>query len=84
MARKPVETDVENYRHDKAKRINIPTAENQSLRPRRREGAEGLALSANPDLDPQLVWRGKDAEDGAPLEVARRRSTSRRKFIRAR
>ena len=31
MAKKPSETEVENYRHDAAKRINIPTAENQSL-----------------------------------------------------
>ena len=29
-----------------------------------------LRYPRNPDLDPQLVWRGKDAEDGAPLEVA--------------
>jgi len=23
----------------------------------------------NPDLDPQLVWRGKDEQDSADLEV---------------
>ena len=64
------ETDVENYRHDKAKRINIPTAENQSLVPDDEKALKVLRYPRNPDLDPQLVWRGKDAEDGAPLEVA--------------
>ncbi len=64
------ETDVENYRHDKAKRINIPTAENQSLVPDDEKALKVLRYPRNPDLDPQLVWRGKDAEDGMPLEVA--------------
>ena len=65
-----VETDVDNYRHDKAKRINIPTAENQSLVPDDEKALKVLRYPRNPDLDPQLVWRGKDAEDGTPLEVA--------------
>jgi len=64
------ETDVENYRHDKAKRINIPTVENQSLVPDDEKALKVLRYPRNPDLDPQLVWRGKDAEDGMPLEVA--------------
>jgi adenine-specific DNA-methyltransferase len=63
-------TDVENYRHDKAKRINIPTAENQSLVPDDEKALKILRYPRNPDLDPQLVWRGKDAEDGSTLEVA--------------
>ncbi|MGA8585155.1 MAG: site-specific DNA-methyltransferase [Roseiarcus sp.] len=70
MAKKPVETDVENYAHDNAKRINIPTAENQSLVPDDEKALKVLRYPRNPDLDPQLVWRGKDAEDDAPLEVA--------------
>ncbi len=70
MAKKPIETEVENYRHDKAKRINIPTAENQSLVPDDEKALKILRYPRDPDLDPQLVWRGKDAEDGAPLEVA--------------
>jgi adenine-specific DNA-methyltransferase len=70
MAKKPVETDVDNYRHDKAKRINIPTAENQSLVPDDEKALKVLRYPRNPDLDPQLVWRGKDTEDGMPLEVA--------------
>ncbi len=70
MSRKPTGADVENYRHDKAKRINIPTAENQSLVPDDEKALKVLRYPRDPDLDPQLVWRGKDAEDGAPLEVA--------------
>jgi adenine-specific DNA-methyltransferase len=70
MAKKPVETEVENYRHEAAKRLNIPTAENQSLVPDDEKALKVLRYPRNPDLDPQLVWRGKDAEDGAPLEVA--------------
>ena len=70
MSRKRTGADVENYRHDKAKRINIPTAENQSLVPDDEKALKVLRYPRNPDLDPQLVWRGKDAEDGAPLEVA--------------
>lgn len=68
--KKPAETDVENYRHDAAKRINIPTAENQSLVPDDEKALKVLRYPRNPDLDPQLVWRGKDKEDGEPLQVA--------------
>jgi adenine-specific DNA-methyltransferase len=70
MAKKPTETEVENYRHDAAKRLNIPTAENQSLVPDDEKALKVLRYPRNPDLDPQLVWRGKDAEDATPLEVA--------------
>jgi hypothetical protein len=61
---------VENYRHEAAKRLNIPTAENQGLVPDNDKAVKTLRYPRNPDLDPQLVWRGKDAEDDAPLEVA--------------
>ncbi|MGE4049702.1 MAG: site-specific DNA-methyltransferase [Piscinibacter sp.] len=69
--------------HDDAKRKNIPTAEYQSvlekqkLAPVRvsypREEA-GKALEAekqarNRDIDPQLVWRGKDQQDWSDLVV---------------
>jgi len=72
MARKakPSDTEVESYVHDAAKRVNIPTAENQSLVPDDDKAVKRLRYPRNPDLDPQLVWRGKDAEDGEPLEVA--------------
>ncbi|WP_237152086.1 hypothetical protein [Oryzibacter oryziterrae] len=70
MAKPPTPTDVDNYRHEAAKRINIPTAENQALVPDDDKALKVLRYPRNPDLDPQLVWRGKDAEDSAPLEVA--------------
>jgi len=67
---KPSDTEVESYSHDAAKRVNIPTAENQSLVPDDDKAVKLLRYPRNPDLDPQLVWRGKDAEDGEALEVA--------------
>ena len=73
MAKKqkaPTDTEVENYRHDAARRVNIPTAENQSLVPDDDKALKVLRYPRNPDLEPQLVWRGKDKEDGEPLEVA--------------
>ena len=66
----PTDTEVENYTHDAARRVNIPTAENQGLVPDDDKALKVLRYPRNPDLDPQLVWRGKDAEDGQPLEVA--------------
>jgi adenine-specific DNA-methyltransferase len=70
MAKSPAPTEVEHFAHDAAKRKNIPTAENQGLVPDDDKAVKLLRYPRNPDLDPQLVWRGKDAEDGAPLEVA--------------
>jgi adenine-specific DNA-methyltransferase len=66
----PAETGVESYRHDAAKRINIPTSENQGLVPEDDKAVKVLRYPRNPDLDPQLVWRGKDQEDGEALLVA--------------
>ena len=70
MAKSPTPTEVDHFAHDAAKRKNIPTAENQGLVPDDDKAVKLLRYPRNPDLDPQLVWRGKDAEDGAPLEVA--------------
>jgi adenine-specific DNA-methyltransferase len=60
--------DVESYKHDDAKRKNIPTAENQKLVADEDKAVQKLRWKRNPDLDPQLVWRGKDFESD-PLEV---------------
>src|SRR5438105_3249690 len=59
--------DVETYQHKEAKRKNIPTAENQKL-VADDKAIKKLRWKRNPDLDPQLVWRGKDFESD-PLEV---------------
>ena len=66
MARKPI--DVETLTHDKARRKNIPTAEFESVM--RQEEKEALRVAyerRNRDLDPQLVWRGKDEQDASDL-----------------
>src|SRR5712691_10102789 len=74
MAKKPAskkrsaDTDVEIYDHPAAKRKNIPTAENQKLVADEDKAIKKLRWPRNPDLDPQLVWRGKDVESD-PLEV---------------
>ena len=55
---------VESIRHADASRPNLPSAEHQPLM-RREERAPALTQFArrNRDLDPQLMWRGKDAQD---------------------
>jgi adenine-specific DNA-methyltransferase len=60
--------DVESYKHKEAKRKNIPTAENQKLVADEDQVIKKLRWKRNSDLDPQLVWRGKDFE-ADPLEV---------------
>jgi adenine-specific DNA-methyltransferase len=56
--------------HDKAKRRNIPTAEFQSVMRVEEQSPIRLAYERrNRDLDPQLVWRGKDEQDWSDLVV---------------
>ncbi len=69
MARAPTSADIDAYDHAEAKRRNIPTAENQGLVPDDEKALKTLRYPRNPDLDPQLVWRGKDKEDESDLEV---------------
>ena len=64
--RKQVETIV----HDEAKRTNIPTAEySAALEDEDRSPIEVAYERRNRDLDPQLVWRGKDQQDLSDLVV---------------
>jgi adenine-specific DNA-methyltransferase len=68
--RPPTETSVETLRHpDEVTRLNIPTAETSGLMRQEEDAATPRLYPRNPDLDPQLVWRGKDAQDAAPLAV---------------
>ncbi|HMO44891.1 MAG TPA: site-specific DNA-methyltransferase [Rubrivivax sp.] len=75
---------VDALKHADDKRRNIPTAEYQSLMaddarkpvqvhyPRGTANADSLTREKqqrNTDLDPQLVWRGKDAQDWTDLVV---------------
>ena len=82
MARKPKQKkQVETLTHEEATRKNIPTAEYQSVVPEEVEkpkevryprggnGLEDEKASRNRDLDPQLVWRGKDEQDWSDLVV---------------
>ena len=61
---------VETFTHDAAGRKNIPTAEHRSvLRERERDPIRVAYERRDRDLDPQLVWRGKDDKDWADLVV---------------
>ncbi len=69
MAKAPTAKTVESLRHDDAKRKNIPTAEHQSVIQKEQESPKKVAYPRNRDLDPQLVWRGKDEQDWSDLVV---------------
>lgn len=60
---------VETIKHDEATRKNIPTAEYQSLVQKSDQAALKVRYPRNTDLDPQLVWRGKDEQDWSDLVV---------------
>ena len=67
MAKKPIE--VETLTHD-ATRRNSPTAEFESIMRYQDKTPIRLAYERrNKDLDPQLVWRGKDMADWSDLIV---------------
>ena len=77
----PAGKSVEQLTHTKATRKNIPTVEHQSVMqkheqaplkvtyPRGNNGLDDEKAQRNPDLDPQLVWRGKDQQDWSNLVV---------------
>ncbi|MCP3721313.1 site-specific DNA-methyltransferase [Paraburkholderia sp. CNPSo 3281] len=73
---------VDTLKHESATRKNIPTAEYQSVMAKdeqspkpvayERAGSQGLQeekAGRNRDMDPQLVWRGKDEQDWSSLIV---------------
>ena len=69
-ARTTTGKQVETLRHEADTRTNIPTAEYQSLVREEQEAPLRVAYERrNHDLDPQLVWRGKDEQDLADLMV---------------
>ena len=62
---------VETITHEEASRRNLPSAEHQPLM--REEELSPIRLAyerRNADLDPQLVWRGKEAQDASDLVVS--------------
>ena len=61
---------VATLKHEEASRTNIPTAELQSVMRDEEKSAVQIAYKRrNRDLDPQLVWRGKDQQDWSDLVV---------------
>ncbi len=70
MAKKSTTKTVETLSHEEAKRKNIPTAEYQSVLQKAEQNPVRIAYERrNRDLDPQLVWRGKDEQDWSDLVV---------------
>ena len=71
MARKAKKPrQVRTLTHEEASRKNIPTAEYQSVMAKDDQNPIEVAYRRrNRDLDPQLVWRGKDVEDWSSLVV---------------
>ena len=71
MARTPAKSkSVETLTHGEASRRNIPTAENHPVMTKEEKApVPAIYERRNKDLDPQLVWRGKDVQDAADLTV---------------
>src|SRR3984885_11765492 len=65
-----VKKKIEALVHEKASRRNIPTAEYQSVMRTEEQSPIRVAYERrNRDLDPQLVWKGKDEKDWSDLVV---------------
>ena len=61
---------VETLLHEEASRKNIPTAEHEPVMAQDdRSPVEVAYERRNRDLDPQLVWRGKDEQNWSDLVV---------------
>jgi adenine-specific DNA-methyltransferase len=70
MAKKQNTKTIAAFKHDEATRKNIPTAEYQSVMQKNEQRPIRVAYERrNRDLDPQLVWRGKDEQDWSDLVV---------------
>ena len=70
MAKRKKAKSVETLTHGEAARRNIPTAEYHPVMAEEDKAPIRMAYERrNRDLDPQLVWRGKDEQDMADLVV---------------
>jgi adenine-specific DNA-methyltransferase len=70
QTRKPTGKTVEAITHAADTRRNIPTAELQAVVAETHAAPVRVAYERrNRDLDPQLVWRGKDEQDWSDLIV---------------
>jgi len=68
-ATKTTTKDIESLKHREARRKNIPTAELETLVSEDEQTPKMIRWKRNTDLDPQLVWRGKDEQDAEDLMV---------------
>lgn len=60
MAKKTLKKDVADITHDEARRPNIPTSEMKPLVEDSQKAPIKVSYAKrDPDLDPQLIWRGK-------------------------
>ncbi len=68
--KKPAKKQVETLTHPSSKRKNLPSAEHEPvMAPEDRAPVRVAIDRRDPDLDPQLVWRGKFDGDESRLEV---------------
>ena len=68
--KKNTHKSVEHIKHPEESRKNIPTVEYQSMvSDEVKEPVQVAYERRNRDLDPQLVWRGKDSKDWSDLVV---------------
>ncbi len=69
-AKKKAKKQVRTLTHPEARRPNIPTAEVQAVMDKEEQTPVRVVYGRrNRDLDPQLVWRGKDEQDWSELVV---------------
>jgi adenine-specific DNA-methyltransferase len=67
---KTTKKSVATLTHAEAKCKNIPTAEHQSVLQKNEQDPVRVAYERrNRDLDPQLIWRGKDEQDWSDLVI---------------
>ena len=70
VVKKKTKKSIVTIKHEEASRTNIPTAEYQSVMRKEEQTPIRIAYERrNRDLDPQLVWRGKDEQDWSDLVV---------------
>lgn len=70
MPKKSTTKTIQTFTHKGDLRKNIPTAEYQSIVPPDIQQPVMTTYERNRDLDPQLMWRGKDEQDWSDLVVA--------------
>jgi adenine-specific DNA-methyltransferase len=66
--KKKTHTEVESIKH-RDKRVNIPTEELRDFVAEDEAAPAAMLYPRDVSLDPQLVWKGKDAQDAEPLAV---------------